>query len=147
MDEQQTSAVTEVVPAETALTPEQQVAADQAAVDALNAKIAAEQASLSADEVTLEQANAELAADQEASAKAAELAKAAEDTAAADVPSTSVEAAVVDKLDAAVAQGIAGFDGFLEHADKVTFFREIAGVASALSTGSRDLLAKLISVL
>jgi membrane protein involved in colicin uptake len=133
------------------LTAEQQYqaneAADQAKVNELEAKITQEAANLDADRISLDEANAELAADQAASAQAAELAKASSDTAASEAPTVSVEAAVTDKLDSAVAQGIAAFDGFHEHSDKVTFFREISGVASALSTGSRDLLAKLISVL
>jgi hypothetical protein len=60
------------------------------------------------------------------------------------VTESLLENAFVDPLKKAVDNGIRAFDGYAEHAVKVTFFREVADVGAKLSVESREILAKLL---
>ena len=60
------------------------------------------------------------------------------------VTESLAENAFVDPLKKAVDYGIRAFDGYSEHASKVTFFREVAEVGGKLSVASREILAKLL---
>lgn len=75
-------------------------------------------------------------------------AKVTQDAADLEQAKTKVEAdtkpvAEPDTLAKTIAAGIAQFDGFNEHTDKVTELRELARASAGESTEARDELAKL----
>ena len=127
--------------AEIALTQEQQ---DQATVAAMEAQVEKDAANIApaADAVAAAVTQLEtLATTAEASTDAG-----AAGTGTNWTDPVNVFPAPNDKLSGVIAEGIRQYDGYPEHADKVTALREVAQYTSGMSTSTRNLLASAISI-
>ena len=109
-------------------------AQDQAAVAAAEAKIEEDAANIAPDQNAVAVAVTEL----ETIASAAEAASAS--------PGSGLDATVeqFDRLTDVIAAGITQYDGYPEHADKVSSLRELQQFTAGMSTSTRNMLADTI---
>lgn len=107
-----------------------------------------DQAAVAAAEKRIEEDAANIAPDQNAVAVAVTeletIASAAE--AASASPGSGLDADVeqFDRLTEVIAAGITQYDGYPEHADKVSSLRELQQFTSGMSTATRNMLADTI---
>lgn len=122
---------------QTTVTQDQQ---DQTTVTALEAKVEQDAANLALDQDALVHARAELE-------KPVALETSAEPALSSEPASTLIASTISepDALDTVFAAGIAEYNGYPEHEDKIKAIRELQSASVSISPESRAVIAKMVA--